>query len=60
MEKVSDSEILDVMNETFGYENFKSEAQKKSVEAVMRGDKNIVVSMATNSGKSLCFQLPGE
>lgn len=60
MNKFSDKEILEIMKDDFGFVGFKSPAQKESVEAVLNGEKNIIVSMATNSGKSLCFQLPSE
>lgn len=60
MEKISEKEMLEAMLDTFGFESFKSDTQKESVKAVLRGDKNIIVSMATNSGKSLCFQLPSK
>jgi superfamily II DNA helicase RecQ len=60
MSKISEKEIREVMRDTFGFEDFKSETQKESVMAVLNGDKNIIVSMPTNSGKSLCFQLPSK
>lgn len=54
------AEISEAMLDTFGYVSFKSNAQRESVMAVLNGDKNIIVSMATNAGKSLCFQLPSK
>lgn len=56
----SEAEIKDVMKDVFGFDDFKSPAQKQAVDAVLAGEKNIIVSMAANGGKSLCFQLPGE
>lgn len=57
---LSNNEILPKMSEVFGYSGFKNSEQGDSVRAVLRGDKNIIVSMATNAGKSLCFQLPSK
>lgn len=60
MVKYDSREIRKVMKKTFGYTDFKSCTQKKAVEAVLSGAKNILVSMPTTGGKSLCYQLPGE
>lgn len=57
MAKFEEKEVLEVMKDDFGFDQFKSEKQRESVEAVLAGEKNVIVSMATNSGKSLCFQL---
>lgn len=56
--EIDDKAIRAVMADEFGFEDFKSREQQKTVEAVLGGVKNLVVSMATNSGKSLCFQIP--
>ena len=42
----------------FGLSTFKSDVQKKAVEAVMEGVADTFVRMPTGSGKSLVFQLP--
>ena len=55
-----DKDILKNMQETFGFQSYMSFEQEKSVKAVLRGDKNIIVSMPTSSGKSLCFYLPSK
>lgn len=52
--------ILKKMQETFGFHSYLSFEQEKSIKAVLSGDKNVIVSMPTSSGKSLCFQLAGK
>ncbi|XP_066602735.1 ATP-dependent DNA helicase Q5-like isoform X2 [Prorops nasuta] len=42
----------------FGYDDFKSDIQKKATTAVFKGKRDVYVCMPTGSGKSLCFQLP--
>lgn len=49
--------VSEIMKERFGFDRFNSEEQRESVEAVLNSEKDVVVSMATNSGKSLCFWL---
>lgn len=56
---ISEEEIFKNMKDTFGFNGFMSSKQKDAVKAVLCGDENVIVSMPTNSGKSLCFQLPG-
>lgn len=58
MSNISLSEYREVIKDTFDYEDFKSEDQRKAVEIVMSGAKNILISMATHAGKTLCFQIP--
>lgn len=55
---MDNTEIRQIMKNIFGYEDFKSPVQEQSVHAVLSGAKNIVVSMPTMAGKSLCFHLP--
>lgn len=57
MDNFDEKKVLEVMKDDFGFEQFKSDKQRESVKAVLSGEKNVIVSMATNSGKSLCFQL---
>ncbi|XP_017892679.1 ATP-dependent DNA helicase Q5-like [Ceratina calcarata] len=47
-----------VLKSVFGYDDFKSDIQKRATTAVHRSDKDVFVCMPTGSGKSLCFQLP--
>lgn len=57
MAKFEEKEVLEIMKSVFGFDRFKCDGQRDSVHAVLSGEKNVIVSMATNSGKSLCFQL---
>lgn len=56
----NDIEIEETMQNIFGFSSFLNNAQKESVNAVLSGEKNVIVSMATHAGKSLCFQLTGD
>lgn len=55
-----ENEIRKVMKEVFKFSDYKSKAQEEAIKAVLNGEKNVIVSMASHAGKSLCFQLPGE
>jgi ATP-dependent DNA helicase RecQ len=45
---------------TFQLSEFKSNAQKEAIEIILKGEyKNYIVNMASQGGKSLCYQLPG-
>ncbi|KAL7040797.1 hypothetical protein ACKWTF_000525 [Chironomus riparius] len=47
------------LEESFNFSSFKSEEQKIATECIASEKyKNIIISMATQSGKSLCYQLP--
>lgn len=58
MSEFSDREIIDSLKDTFDFENFKSEDQEKAAKLILSGEKNILISMATQAGKTLCYQLP--
>lgn len=57
MVKFEEKEVLEIMKNVFGFDQFKCDAQRDSIHAVLSGERNVIVSTATNSGKSLCFQL---
>ncbi|XP_042873002.1 uncharacterized protein LOC122253773 [Penaeus japonicus] len=50
--------ILKSLAQHFKHDSFKSDLQRRAVEAVVQGDHDVFVSMPTGSGKSLCYQLP--
>ncbi|KAF0287208.1 ATP-dependent DNA helicase Q5 [Amphibalanus amphitrite] len=51
-------EALDCLNTTFKHKDFKTPLQRDAVLAVLKGKKDVYISMPTGSGKSLCYQLP--
>ncbi|CAA6813266.1 MAG: ATP-dependent DNA helicase RecQ [uncultured Thiotrichaceae bacterium] len=50
------SQALDILQNTFGYEDFRSN-QKAIVDGVIAG-RDVFVLMPTGGGKSLCYQIP--
>lgn len=48
-----------VMAEVFGFDNFKSGKQEEAFLKIMEGHKNIIISLKSFGGKSLCYQLAG-
>ncbi|CAG0914203.1 unnamed protein product [Notodromas monacha] len=48
----------DVLRNTFGHKGFRSKLQEDAIREIIKGDKDVYVSMPTGSGKSLCYQLP--
>jgi len=54
------SNHLQVLRETFGFNDWLNEKQEKGFDAIASGKKNVVISNASGSGKSLCFQLYGK
>jgi len=58
-----DKGYVDVLQEKFGHNSFR-EGQLKTVKLILEAKKNVLVVLATGSGKSLCYQfvtqfLPG-
>lgn len=49
-----------VMRDAFGMFAFKSEHQSQALASIIRGDKDIIVSMKSYGGKSFCYQLAGK
>ncbi|XP_068237776.1 LOW QUALITY PROTEIN: uncharacterized protein [Palaemon carinicauda] len=56
-EDISES-AKEALAKYFRHTSFKSDLQRKAVEAVIEGRHDVFVSMPTGSGKSLCYQLP--
>jgi ATP-dependent DNA helicase RecQ len=50
------AKAYEVLKETFGFDDFRGK-QKEAVEAVLAG-RDVLLTMPTGSGKSLCYQLP--
>lgn len=50
--------LSSVLKSVFGYDDFKSDIQKRATTAIYKGKQDVYVCMPTGSGKSLCFQLP--
>ncbi|KAK8736306.1 hypothetical protein OTU49_004934 [Cherax quadricarinatus] len=51
-------EVLSCLTKYFRHDTFRSDLQRRAVEAVVQGNQDVFVSMPTGSGKSLCYQLP--
>lgn len=58
MSVITQHEYENALKDTFEFNSFKSDDQKKAVECIMSGEKNVIISIATQGGKSLCYQLP--
>ncbi|XP_076278903.1 ATP-dependent DNA helicase Q5 [Lasioglossum baleicum] len=50
--------LQSVLKSVFGYDDFKSDIQKRATTAVYKGKDDVFICMPTGGGKSLCFQLP--
>lgn len=50
--------MVDLLQNVFNHEDFKSDLQRKAVETAVKGKQDIFISMPTGAGKSLCYQLP--
>jgi len=59
MAQQSESEFLNILRNKFGFNDFKNKDQKFAIESIVSGQyKNVIISMAANSGKSLCYLMP--
>ncbi|KAJ3652472.1 hypothetical protein Zmor_018433 [Zophobas morio] len=50
--------ILSGLKETFKFDSFKSSLQENAIKEICQRKNDVLVSMPTGSGKSLCYQLP--
>lgn len=55
------TQVIAKMREIFNFDSYKNVYQKRAIETILadKNCKNYLINMATQSGKSLCFQLPG-
>lgn len=51
------TEALNALRETFGFKSYRGK-QKEAIDAVLAG-RDVLITMPTGAGKSLCYQLPG-
>lgn len=55
------SDLKIILKSVFNFEDFKNVYQKEAIEAILKNDqKNFIINMQTQGGKSLCYQLPGK
>lgn len=48
-----------ILNEVFEIESFREEQEIVIKEIINDESKNYIISMASQGGKSLCYQIPG-
>ncbi|KAG5675404.1 hypothetical protein PVAND_005312 [Polypedilum vanderplanki] len=57
MSNITERDYKNALKDGFDFDDFKSVDQKRAIECIMTGEKNILISLATQAGKSLCYQL---
>jgi len=59
MPQYSHSDLLDVLKNKFKFNDFKNKEQRMAIQSIVSEKyKNVIISMAANSGKSLCYLMP--
>ncbi|XP_017775468.1 PREDICTED: ATP-dependent DNA helicase Q5 isoform X1 [Nicrophorus vespilloides] len=55
---MDENTVLEALQQHFKFATFKSQLQQNAVMEIVKGENDVLVSMPTGSGKSLCYQLP--
>jgi superfamily II DNA helicase RecQ len=49
-----------ILESKFHHQGFKSDWQEEAVKKIYEGNKNVIVSLPTHGGKSLCYEMQSE
>nr|XP_022902939.1 ATP-dependent DNA helicase Q5-like [Onthophagus taurus] len=55
---MDENQLKDVLKSRFNFNTFKSNLQRDAIIKIVQEKADVLVSMPTGSGKSLCYQLP--